>query len=274
MLSLAILVAAQNDDRSLEERLQEVNLKEARTWEMYLDAAHTIKAAQVEHPVYLWTNPTKNGGQHGSVFVWVHRGRPVAVGSIFAHPTQGKRKLVHEFHSLSQDDLFPASSDGAAETWSPKAPIRLQPIPGAPAVESSPARRLLQMRSLAREFGGYTVDWRKQRWELRLLPQPLYRYENLEGDVIDGALMALVTDAGTDPEVLLLMEANRDDGWRCAVLRFSDSSLYATHRGKEIWSSVRGDPENTQFHNPDHTYRVLHKRFLDDSFNPIASADQ
>ena len=33
---------------------------------------------------------------------------------------------------------------------------------------------------------------------MRLLAQPIYRYENTKGDLIDGALFAFVL--GTDPE--------------------------------------------------------------------------
>ena len=72
-----------------------------------------------------------------------------------------------------------------------------------------PTRRLVQTRSLAREFSGHTIDVNKERWELRLLSQPLFRYEKPEGDVIDGALFAFVTSAGTDPEVVLALEARK-----------------------------------------------------------------
>ena len=174
---IAILLLVADDvppaPRSLEARLQEVNLEEARHWQMYLDEAHQAKADLVERPVYVWTNPTKGGGQHGAVFVWVHAGQPTVVGTFFGHPTGGRRRLTHEFHSLAQSELYPECNDGDGQVWRPQAPIKLKPLPDAPAPDASPARRLLQMRAMAREFGGHTVDWRKQRWELRLLPQPL-----------------------------------------------------------------------------------------------------
>ena len=42
---------------------------------------------------------------------------------------------------------------------------------------------------------------------MRLLAQPIYRYENTKGDLIDGGLFVFVL--GTDPEAFLLIEARR-----------------------------------------------------------------
>ena len=257
---------------ALEQRLREINLAEARTWDIYLDAAHQTKADFIERPVYLWTNPTKGSGQYGSVFLWVYQGRPAAIGSFFGHPmaqgTGERRRMVHEFHALAPIQLLPVCHDGDGQTWQPTEAISLRPLPDAPAVEASPARRLLTMRNIGRQFGGYTVDWRKQRWELRLLPQPLFRYEKSPAEIIDGALLALVTDAGTDPEVLLLLEAQKEGGWHYAVMRFSDSSVYVRHGDKEIFTAVRGVV--AEKYNAEHTYQVLQKRYLDELNEPKA----
>jgi len=72
--------------------------------------------------------------------------------------------------------------------------------------------------------------------------------------------LALVTDAGTDPEVLLLLEA-RKDGWHYALLRFCDASAWVNHKDKEVWTAVR-DTENVQLNNPDHTYQVFQKQHI------------
>lgn len=255
---------------TLEQRLRAINLDEARTWEFFLDPQRRTKAEFLDQPIYRWTNPTKNSGQYGSVFLWVHAGRPAVVGSFFGHPFRdGRRRMVHEFHTLSPHRLYPACSDGDGQTWEPKKPISLSPLADAPAPDASPVRRLQQLRTIGRQFGGYTLDGTSQRWELRLLPQPLYRYTRPPEDVLDGALLALVTDAGTDPEVLLLLEAGRDGAWHYALLRFTDASAYVTREGKEVWSAVRG-PDEAQLHNADHTYRAFHKRFLDELAEPAS----
>jgi hypothetical protein len=254
-----------------EQVLQAINLEEARHWEMWLDASRTKKAELIEKPFSVWTNPTVTFGvQHGSVFLWMYEGRPMVVGSIFAHPVgKGKRKLVHEFHSLAPEPLAAVCKDEQNSAWEPTSGITLQPLADAPKPEATPARRLLQMRAIGREFGGHIIDWQKQRWELRLQPQPVYRYEKSPAGVIDGGLLALVSNAGTDPEVFLLLEAT-EDGWQHALLRFAASDLYVTRKDKEVWTSLKA-PENTQFHNPDHTYRVFHKPLIDD---PLAAAEE
>lgn len=249
---------------NLAERLQAINLEEARKWEMFLDDSRTAKATLVEKPVFLWTNPLPRFGlQHGSVFVWLHEGRPMVVGSIFGHPVdERRRKLVHEFHSLAPTKLSAICHDEQNSQWQPEGVVELQPLPGAPPPGATPSRRLIQIRAIAREFSGSTFDWRKQRWQLRVLPQPLYRYDQSTGDILDGALLALVTDAGTDPEVLLLLEARKDGGWHYALLRFCDASAWVSHRGKEVWTAVR-DSQNVQRNNPDHTYQIFEKRHVE-----------
>ena len=96
------------------------------------------------------------------------------------------------------------------------------------------------------------------RLELRLLPTPLFRYHAAQTGVIDGALFALVSTAGTDPEVLLLIEAKEEGGkvrWEFACGRFSDRSLHVKRGDKEVWSRVRS--ETNPFNNdPEHLYRL------------------
>ena len=125
----------------------------------------------------------------------------------------------------------------------PKAPgIELAPIPGAPAPGRAAPQRLSQMRMLTHDFSASTKDPRGERWKLRLLPQPLYRYDSTDPEVLDGALFAFVTSAGTDPEALLLIEARQRthaDGlvWHYAIARFTDQQLWVRHKGKEVFTA-------------------------------------
>jgi hypothetical protein len=247
------------------ERLQALHLEEAKKWQMFLDEGRQTKATLVEKPAYVWTNPTRSGGQNGAVYVWTHRGRPVVVGSIFSHPEQEHRMICHEFHSLAEVTLLPERGP-EDQTWQPKAPVPLLALPDAPVPESSAARRLIQMRSLAREFTAHSIDYQQERWQLRLLGQPLYRYDKPQGDVVDGTLFTFVTSAGTDPEVIVVLEARKIGqslAWHYRAIRFSDSNLYVQYKGKEVWSSVRDDQNQLHF-NPDHTYRLLRDKAIDE----------
>ena len=247
-------------EQQLIDRLHALNLAEARKWEMFTDQSEKAKAELVERPVYLWTNPLPRFGfQYGSVFVWLHEGRPLVVGSIFAHPIEPGKAAAHSRIPLAcPDEAFRPLPRRAGQRVGPQSRPGAEALARRPAAERSATRRLIQIRSLAREFSGHTIDHRKLRWELRLLGQPLVRYEKPQGEIIDGALLALVSDAGTDPEVLLLLEA-RQDGWHYALLRFCDASAWVNHKDKEVWTAVR-DSENVQLHNPDHTYQVFEKQ--------------
>lgn len=83
------------------------------------------------------------------------------------------------------------------------------------------------MRNLAREFSG----WMKQDGDvtqLRLLPQPIFRYKSRDMGVLDGALFALVWK-GTDPDVLLLLEHGE-----VALARFNWREMWVERKDKEI----------------------------------------
>jgi hypothetical protein len=120
------------------------------------------------------------------------------------------------------------------------------------------------MRKLAQEFTGHEIDREKKRWELRLLPTPMYRYPSAKSGVVDGALFALISDAGTDPEVLLLIEATDAGGtmrWEHACGRFSDLELHVQRKDKEVYSSVPSDA-NPFFHDPLHLYRIYPEKIV------------
>ncbi len=96
------------------------------------------------------------------------------------------------------------------------------------------------MRALIRDFSASTQDHTARHLELRLLPQPLYRYESTDPDVLDGAVFAFVSS--TDPEALLVIEARKPapaDGpvWNYAICRFTDLSLSVQHKGKEVFTA-------------------------------------
>ena len=137
-------------------------------------------------------------------------------------------------------------------------------MPGAPAPAATAPLRLVQLRTVAREFSGRSLSARGQAWALRLLPQPLFRYESTDPEVIDGAVFALVSSAGTDPEVILLLEARRGaDGprWMFAAARFSDMDLWLEHKNQEVWSSIRSE-ENRFEHDAKHRYRFYEDRSI------------
>lgn len=254
-----------SSDEMIKARLLALHRDEAKRWEMFIDRDRTHAAEFVSEPVYRWKNLSRANGQSGAMFVWTHGGRPVVLGGVFSNPEQGKRILMHEFHALGPQRLFPRFKDSEQE-WLPGAGVPLFPLPEAPAPEPTAARRALQMRELARRFTAHTIDNVGARWQLRLLPQPLYRYAKPQGEIVDGALFAFVSDAGTDPEIVLALEAvaaGERQVWQYRLVRFSISSLYAQYQDSEIWTSLRDDPTGP-FGNPDNTYGLIRDRLIDE----------
>jgi hypothetical protein len=245
-------------------QLLELHTSDAASFSIYRDVGRTQNLELKREPVYRWTNPTRVGGQTGEVFVWTFRGRPEVVGSIFSHPAEnGQRLICHELHSLSLAVLVVDRQ--ATEQWVPQAAgVDLKPVEGAPKPAGTPSLRLAQLRSVAREFTGKSMSDQNQTWELRLLPQPLYRYESTDPDVLDGALFTLVSSAGTDPEIILVLEARKlksDPQWVFGAARFSDMNLWLSHKNREVWSSIRSD-ENTFYHDAKHRFRFYQDRFI------------
>ena len=268
--ALLVLVGGARGDEEpagekIDAKLLALHRAEAKRWEMFVDQERTKMAEFVPEPVYRWTNLSRANGQSGAMFVWTFGGRPVALGGVFSNPEQGRRIIMHEFHALGPERLFPRFTDSNQE-WLPGAGVSTFPLPDGPAPAPTAARRALQMRELARHFTAHTVDDGGARWQLRLLSRPLYRYEKPEGEILDGALFAFVSDAGTDPEIALVLEAVKEgekETWRYRPVRFSISSLYVQYKDKEIWTSLRDDPTGP-FGNPDNTYGLIRDRLIDE----------
>src|SRR5262245_2969624 len=236
-----------------------IYVKEVSEYSMAVDSAPKKQLERTREPIFEWSNPVRQGLQQGVVFLWLRDGRPAALGCIFSEPVDKfrGRKVVHEFHALDTDNLL-VTRPNAMNEWKPQSGLERKVLPDAPEPAATPGARLVQLRRLAQEFSGHSIDSDGKQWDLRLLPSPLYRYPVAKSGVVDGALFTLVSNAGTDPEVLLVIEAREDGGktrWEYACGRFSDRTLHVQRKEKEIWSSVRSET-NTFLHDPLHLYRT------------------
>jgi hypothetical protein len=260
VLGLTLLLIAADPDDGLAKQMLPTYLKEVSEYTMAVEPEPNQALELKKEPVFEWSNPVRSGVQQGVVFLWLRDGRPAALCSVFSEP-EGRlhgRKVIHEFHALDPEKLIVTRPKEALNQWKPEAGLARKELDDAPAPAPTAAARLLQMRRLAQEFSGDSIDDKGKHWELRLLPSPLYRYPEARSGVIDGALFTLVSTAGTDPEVLLLIEAREAGGklrWEYACGRFSDRSLYVQRKDKEVWSMVRSET-NTFLHDALHTYRT------------------
>jgi hypothetical protein len=191
-------------------------------------------------PVLRWRNVARGQAGEAMMVIWCQHGRPEVLASIF--PWEGM--LYHEFGSLSRGAKLVAR-DKSAVLWTPNAPgVKFEDIPDAPEPAETAAARLRQIKALAERFKGTMTGWKgdnSDREELRLLPRPLYRYDlkdskEADPNLVDGALFGFVM--GTDPEIVMVLEAVKRDGrsqWQYAFARATSGGLEARLDGKVVW---------------------------------------
>lgn len=228
------LVQAAPDEAEIKRMLVPYYIQEASRLEFFLDVERQLKF--VEQPVLIWTNADK---YMGAVFIWTFQGRPEMIGCIGSHQNRpDKSNVFQEFHSLSLQALPTVNlRAGKPKEWTPSKPgLAMVVVNDAPRPATSERLRLTQMRNLAREFDGWMKDGEDVA-QLRLLPQPIFRYQSPDRGVVDGAIFALVWK-GTDPEILLVLEDrgdSSDERWHYALARFNYREMWVKRHDKELW---------------------------------------
>jgi hypothetical protein len=185
----------------------------------------------------------------GEVYVWTHEGRAIVAGGIGSWPFAEGRLVFHEFHVLTERAPPPTPIHSTTPmTWEPVGAAP-RPIPGAPAPAPTPSRRLIQMRKLAQEFQGRTINPEETGVaKLRLLPAPIFRLDADalkagQHNIVDGALFVYTGELGTDSEMMLYIECRKtDDGleWTYVPAAMTYLEMWLEHKGVEVW------------HNPDY----------------------
>jgi hypothetical protein len=117
-------------------------------------------------------------------------------------------------------------------TWRADGPaVELLELPDGPEPGESPRQRLTQMRNILRRFEVREI-FRNDPITLRLLAQPIDRYEGPADGILDGA--AFVFAYGTNPESLVLLECTPDQRWRYGLLRMSWAETVVELDGREV----------------------------------------
>ncbi len=190
-----------------------------------------------EEPLLHWGNPARTG-EDGAVFVWMLDGRPEVIGSVFTYRLPNAIRRKHEFHSLAAGPL--TADYRGQRVWAPATGgVTFQPIAGAPEPAGTPRQRMTQMKALGRDFSAKMQDEEGKQSTLRLISQPLIRYEPKNSSTIDGALFSF--SLGTDPEVILLLEARTEKGmtaWHYACARYHYIDLKVSYKDKEVWHAA------------------------------------
>lgn len=191
-----------------------------------------------------WTNPARRG-ENGAIYLWMHKGRPEVIGSIFTYVYNDIVGDKHEFHSLATERIE-AEVEGDL-VWNPKTPgLKFKPIPDARPPAASFTRRKIQMKLFAKRFSGVIHDEESGDANLRLIPTPLITYQPKDQACQAGAIFSLAY--GTDPEILLVIECRQDKKddaptWKYALARYHYMGVTASLDEEKVWS-VSYAPEN------------------------------
>jgi hypothetical protein len=187
-------------------------------------------------PLLRYNDQTREagGGVKGVLDATVWRlgetGRPKAVVTLEIYIVdQGSPLLTYEFVSLTPQKFDMTSARRVR--WMPHSTdLVMEALANAPPPADTPRERLLQMRELARRF---TAEEKlgEQKIELRLLSQPIDRYDDAAANIRDGA--AFVFANGTNPEMGLLLECS-DKNWSYGLFRLASAGLFAQFDGKSL----------------------------------------
>ncbi|MBI3864473.1 MAG: hypothetical protein HY290_21535 [Planctomycetia bacterium] len=194
----------------------------------------------VTKPIQRWANP-ENAAKDGTIYLWTDRGRPAVALGLFTYDDD---HFSHEWQSLTASSL--TASHAAGTEWTTSEPgISFEKLEKVDPPAAAPAARLRQMKALAGRFTATYVGFSENQnpLELRLLPQPLYRYESSEiPELVDGGIFAFVQ--GTDPQLLLIVEAWKaasGEHWQFACARSASGAVAAKYEGREVFSVPKYD---------------------------------
>ena len=190
------------------------------------------EAKLVSKPVFRYSDELREIEDAG-IWLWTSGNRPIAAMKVERYKEDPKRNpWLYCFTSLSSDRVHAEWPD--AEPFQARKPgITWQALDDKPS--GTRAARLLQLRELARRFSAEILrdPEGKERAQMRMLTQPLYRYEE-SADVLDGAIFGF-TGTGTNPDLLLLLDLPAKSTWHFAATGMTAEGVRLTFKEKVVY---------------------------------------
>jgi hypothetical protein len=216
--------------------------RERRLKDMTRSAAqHTLASADTPKQTFTFreaallrsSNPV-SGTKDGAIFLWIDRGRPQVALKVF---TFDNKSYAHAWLSLSEAPL--TAERGGKVIWNPSEPgVTFREVPDAPKPAETATERLRQMRALAGKFTStYTAKHLDNKpFELRLLTQPLYRYET-DNARADGAVFAFAQSTASVALLVVESRSTRDGArWHYAFASLVSGPVTVKYGDKEVAS--------------------------------------
>jgi hypothetical protein len=187
-------------------------------------------AAELVATPLLHYSDQQRGLTESTLWVWQLDGQPVLFSKLERlFDGQGVATGWQYCCTPTTTETVEIQSDRRIRWRSKAAALNWQEFDEAPLPGDSAVVRLRQLKALAAQFEGEIENTRlRDREQMRLLPQPLHRYESPKEGVIDGAAFG-ITSKGTNPDSLLLIEAVATEGsaaeWRFGIVGMTGDAV-------------------------------------------------
>ena len=207
-----------------------------------------LKAA----PLLKYSDPAR-GYSAAGVWRLGETGRPMALLSVehWLRAETDEPRLMFELISLTERTYRVKSASVALPADG--SPPKFAALKGLEKPAAGQKQRLIQMRNLARRFAVEEKNM-GEFFSLRLLTQPIDRYEDADRGIADGAVFVFVY--GTNPELALLLECDQEQ-WRYALARMSWAELSIEFDDKEVarFEQLTGFPDSGAYRSAGHVIR-------------------
>jgi hypothetical protein len=239
---LSLMPAIAQEPPASDEAERAARLKEAEAHLAGLEMVLAVtgdKIPAMEKPLLTYGDTARSNAD-GTLWAWGRTGRPLVLMETYRN-TYAQQNRVNAISLTSTEKVKLQTPQG--QTWEPKqTQIEFQPLPSAAEPDDREPARLRQLRELGRRFTAHEFwDPDNSRFELRLLAQPVHRYQQASVGLLDGAVFVLAN--GTNPEVLLLVEAlgkpKAGSRWQYGLARLGSAELHVSLDGSEVWKQAR-----------------------------------
>lgn len=194
-------------------------------------------------PVLHWANPARNG-EDGAVFLWTNGKQPAVIGTCFTYKYREVVRRKHAFRALSDGGIEGRHRDRVIWTSQPDSLLH-RPLVNAPPPAANVSGRKAQLGTLARRFDVKLTQKDGRLEQCRLVPQPLYRFD--DANTACGAIFSFAI--GTDPEALLILDKRVDESgkpaWHYAFARFSFYPLEGFLNNESVWKVEKSESLST-----------------------------
>jgi hypothetical protein len=223
-------------DRLTEQRDKAVNVMRGRAkGTKVFVGENKSQAAELNQEPLLYFNNLPHRIVNGSLWGWSAGGRPVTLCKVEQYDRgRPDQTWLYCLASLSDKKIAVEFRDGVS--WSAKtAGVEMRDLPDGPAPAEDARGRLRQMKDLARRFSATDFEPNGPgRSQLRLLPQPVWRYSDAAGGTVDGAIFATEGVAA-----VYLVELRQKRGqrpkWHYGVTAMDAWAVSIKLYDKEVW---------------------------------------